>query len=98
MPRPAAARRIHPEPGGRRLDGPAGPDVAAGQLQRIVRRPATRAPREGHWLLEATASPWHLHRWISLDRGPGMKVLSARGVRGHAGAVEAERGAAGSRS
>src|SRR5262245_32382638 len=44
MPRPTAARRVHPEPRGRRLEGPASHAAAAGQLQRVVGRRAALVP------------------------------------------------------
>src|SRR5262245_42055897 len=45
MPRLEAARRIDPEPGGRRLEGPAGRAAAARQLRRLVGRRASGARR-----------------------------------------------------
>src|SRR5215475_13890552 len=69
MPRPAAARRIRPEPGGRGLEAPAGPAAAADHLQRPVRPPATRDPNASSrgWLHAASQNAQIEEDLIGID-------------------------------
>src|SRR5215475_712502 len=69
MPRPAAARRIRPEPGGRGLEAPAGPAAAADHLQRLVRPPATRDPNASSrgWLHAASQNAQIEEDLIGID-------------------------------
>src|SRR5262245_27236133 len=68
MPRPTAAQRAHPDPGGRRLEGRVGPEAAAGQLQRLV----GRLPRG---LVEQSPPAFHTRDRRRLGTGPGSEKL-----------------------